>query len=63
MNHEFTHEERVRGGRAGFRAAVFKVQCDYNLEFNDAVCWLKRKIGWRSKDEMLELSQGRHETD
>lgn len=45
--HELTREERVRGGKAGFRAAVLAVQLEYNLEFNEAVCWLKRKIGWK----------------
>jgi len=45
--HQFTREERVRGGKAGFRSAVLKVQIEYNLEFNQAVCWLKRKIGWK----------------
>lgn len=48
MRHILTTEERKRGGRAGFRAAVFQVQVRYNLEFNEAVCWLKRKIGWVS---------------
>jgi len=50
--HKFTREERVRGGKAGFRAAILKVQSEHKLEFNVAVCWLKRKIGWRDgKDE------------
>jgi len=44
--HLLTREERCRGGRAGFRAAVLKVQIEHGLEFNEAVCWLKRKIGW-----------------
>ena len=48
MRHKLTKEELRRGGENGFRAAVFKVQTEYNLEFNDAVCWLKRKIGWQS---------------
>ena len=47
MKHTLTSEERSRGGKNGFRAAIFKVQCEYGLEFNDAVCWLKRKIGWQ----------------
>ena len=45
--HLLTHEERVRGGQNGFRAAVLAVQVEHSLEFNEAVCWLKRKIGWR----------------
>lgn len=52
--HIFTREECVRGGKAGFRAAVFKVQSEHKLEFNDAVCWLKRKIGWRDKKDEAE---------
>lgn len=46
--HQLTREERVRGGKAGFRSAVLKVQIDHGLGFNEAVCWLKRKIGWRN---------------
>jgi len=44
--HRFTPEECKKGGEAGFRAAVASVQERYNLEFNDAVQWLKRRIGW-----------------
>ena len=49
--HKFTKEECSKGGKAGFRAAIFKVQTKYGLEFNEAVCWLKRKIGWRDKND------------
>ena len=45
--HQLTREDRVKGGKAGFRAAVFAVQCEHGLDFNQAVCWLKRKIGWQ----------------
>lgn len=47
MKHLLTTQERVRGGQNGFRAAVLKVQDEYHLDFNEAVCWLKRKIGWK----------------
>lgn len=46
MRHQLTEEERLRGGKNGFRAAVLKVQIEHGLEFNEAVQWLKRKIGW-----------------
>ena len=52
--HKLTKEERVKGGKAGFRAAIFKVQTEHGLEFNEAVCWLKRKIGWRDKKDEAE---------
>lgn len=51
MRHQLTHEDRIKGGKAGFRAAVFKAQSERGLEFNEAVCWLKRKIGWGSGNE------------
>jgi len=59
MKHQFTLEERRRGGEAGFRAAIAKVQYERNLEFNDAVCWLKRKIGWKSPAEMRAVKAKR----
>ena len=40
MRHQLTKEERQRG----FRAAVFAVQIKHNLDFNEAVQWLMRKI-------------------
>jgi len=53
--HIFTAEECRRGGQLGFRAAIASVQDRHNLEFNDAVCWLKRRIGWKSPAEMRAL--------
>jgi len=54
MRHQFTKEECQKGGKAGFRAAIFSVQVRYNLEFNEAVCWLKRKMGWQSPGKKEE---------
>lgn len=53
----FSEEERRRGGQAGFRAAVLKVQIEQGLDFNHAVQWLKRRIGWR-KDTKWALRYG-----
>lgn len=44
MRHVFTIEECRKGGKAGFRLAVFHVQERYALDFNEAVQWLMRKI-------------------
>ena len=49
--HILTREERKRGGQAGFRKAVENVQGRYMIDFNDAVCWLKRRIGWQPKSK------------
>jgi len=40
MRHIFTKEE----SQLGFRNAVLKVQVEYELDFNQAVQWLMRKI-------------------
>ena len=50
--HKFTPEERSNGGKAGFRAAVAKVQEREGTDFNEAVQWLKRKIGWKKPSEL-----------
>lgn len=52
--HQLTKDERKKG----FRNAVFNVQVKHGLEFNQAVCWLKNKIGWQSPAERRRKSAG-----
>jgi len=49
--HIFTKEECSKGGRKGFRNAVFSLQERYSFDFNVAVCLLLKRIGWRGKKD------------